>query len=336
MRIVITGASGNIGTALLRRLAAEPDHDIVGISRHRPPEIAPYDAASWHEIDLGAPEAAAALTQVLAGADAVVHLAWLIQPGRDRDLLRRVNQGGTRAVIDAARAAGVGHLVHISSVGTYAAAHGQWRDESWSTRGIPTSSYSVDKAAGEAMLDDLAPGVPAVARVRPALVLQPDAAGEISRYFIGRLLPVRALRDPVLRWAPLPRDFWVQFVHADDVADAIARVLQQRATGAFNIAADPPIDRAAFGQLFGGPGPALPWSVLRVGADLSWRARLQPTDAGWVDLAASLPLMRTERARDVLGWTPRHAADETLRTFVEALRSGQGGAGPKLYPRNAL
>jgi nucleoside-diphosphate-sugar epimerase len=236
-------------------------------------------------------------------------------------------------VLEAVRRAGVGHLVHMSSVGTYAAAPGEWQDETWSTSGVPTSTYSVDKAACEAMLDDLPPGELDVARVRPALILQQDAAGEIARYFLGNLVPVRMLRDPLLRWAPLPRQFAVQFVHADDVADALLRILEERATGAFNLAADPVIDRDVFGRLFGGPGPALPWRVLRAGATASWRLHLQPTDGGWVDLGSCVPLMRTERARQVLGWAPQHRADDTVRTFVHALRAGRGGAGPKLQPR---
>jgi len=118
---VITGASGNIGTALLRRLSGNPAHELVGVVR-RPPEAAgaPYAGVEWVTVDLAGADAESALAPAMRGADAVVHLAWGFQPSHDLDYLGRLGVGGTAAVIAAADAAGVGHLVHMSSVGAYA------------------------------------------------------------------------------------------------------------------------------------------------------------------------------------------------------------------------
>lgn len=331
MKIAITGASGNVGTALLRRLSADGDADLVGISRRPPPQIEPYASAEWRAIDISKPSCEKQLREAFRGVDAVVHAAWAIQPSHDPSLLRATNQGGSRAVAAAAREAGVRHLVHLSSVGTYAAAPGQWKDESWSTAGVATSSYSVDKAACEAMLDGITDLL--VTRVRPALILQPAAASEISRYFIGNLVPVTLLRPKILRTAPLPRQVAVQFVHTEDVAEALVRILRTQSGGAFNLAAEPVLDRNEFASIFGGVGPPAPPTLLRVAAELTWRARLQPTDAGWIDLGLSVPLMTTARARERLDWTPTHTLPDILRTFVEALRRGAGAAGPLLYPR---
>jgi nucleoside-diphosphate-sugar epimerase len=329
MRIVITGASGNIGTALLRRLA-QTDHDLIGVSRRKPPEVDPYQHARWVQLDIAAPDAPARLAEVCQGVDAVVHLAWLIQPSRDRELLRRVNQEGTRAVARAVEQAGVPHLVHMSSIGTYAPAAQTWVDESWPATGVASSSYSVDKAAAEAIVRRVDA---AVACVRPSLVLQPDAASEISRYFLGRLVPVSLLHPALFRVTPWPRELAIQFVHADDVAEALALILDRRTSGPVNLAADPVMDRQQAKRSFGGVGPALPLKALRVAADLSWRAHLQPTDAGWIDLAASVPLLETTRAREGLGWKPVHRGDETLLSLLAAMRRRQGGAGALLYPR---
>jgi nucleoside-diphosphate-sugar epimerase len=284
--------------------------------------------------DVAASGAAAELTTAFRGADAVVHLAWLIQPSHDREALRRTNQDGTRAVAEAARAAAVRHLVHLSSIGTYAAAPGRTVDESWAHTGIPTSSYSVDKAWCENLLDGFEDDL-AVTRVRPTLVLQEDAASEISRYFLGRLVPVSVLNRPLLRVGPWPAALAVQFVHADDVAAAISLILRAGAAGAFNVASDPPVDRDVFRGLFGGVGPSVPKPVLRAAATLTWRAHLQPTDAGWIDLGFDLPLMRTDRLRG-LGWTPTRSGPEVLRSFLAALQSRAGGSGPLLYPRRLL
>src|SRR4051794_8708031 len=117
--IVVVGASGNAGTALLRRLRADGDQRIVGVARRRR-EGAEYDGVDWRLCDIGAPDAVGELSAIFDGADAVVHLGWQIQPSHDRAALRRTNVDGSRAVIDAAVQAGVGALVVASSVGVYA------------------------------------------------------------------------------------------------------------------------------------------------------------------------------------------------------------------------
>src|ERR1700712_4115236 len=119
MRIVITGASGNVGTALLRALPAE--HDVVGVVRRPPPPHGVYQRVDWRAVDLTDPDAVSTLPAVLDGADVVVHLAWGFQPTRDTDYLNRLGVGGTSAVLQAAHSNDVGHMIHMSSVGTYAA-----------------------------------------------------------------------------------------------------------------------------------------------------------------------------------------------------------------------
>src|SRR5215213_1645832 len=130
MRVVVVGASGNVGTSLLRVLA-ETD---------------------WLEADI----VDADLVSIFRGADAVVHLAWLIQPGRDLEQLRRVNVDGSARVFDAVAAADVPALVYASSVGAYSPGPKDRRvDESWPTDGIRSSFYSRHKAEVERLLDVL-------------------------------------------------------------------------------------------------------------------------------------------------------------------------------------
>ena len=101
MRIVITGASGNVGTALLRRLTATGKHDLVGVVRRRPDDVEPYAAVEWSTLDLSRDDDPIALRAILAGADAVVHLAWGFQPSHDLAFLEELGVGGTRRVLDA-------------------------------------------------------------------------------------------------------------------------------------------------------------------------------------------------------------------------------------------
>src|SRR5215218_1783741 len=123
LKVAVTGASGNVGTALLRRLTdpASGVAEVRGLARRQPPDVAPYDGVRWYTADLADPASESTLRNFLGGVDAVVHLAWALQPGRHPDLLRRVNVDGTGRVASAAAAAGVDHVVHLSSLGAYAA-----------------------------------------------------------------------------------------------------------------------------------------------------------------------------------------------------------------------
>src|SRR5919202_4735878 len=107
MTVAITGASGNVGTALLRRLADAGVREVRGLARRQPPDTEPYDQVRWYLADLGEPASEEVLAEFLDGVDAVVHLAWALQPGRQPERLREVNVGGTRRVLDAAVPAGV-------------------------------------------------------------------------------------------------------------------------------------------------------------------------------------------------------------------------------------
>ena len=344
MRIVIIGATGHAGTALLTRLHGArtkegADLQLVGVARRTPDQNAhPYDGVHWQSLDVGDQRDQAALEQALAGADAVVHLAWLIQPNHDRELLRRTNVAGTAHVLAAAKAAGVSHVVCASSVGAYSPAPKDPRTrEDWPAGGIRGSHYSVDKAAQECLLDRFAadnPGI-VVSRLRPALIFSAEAGSEVGRYFLGRVLPRLVPRKPWLPLLPIPRELIFQAVHAADVADAYWRVLERRAEGAFNIAAEPVLDPNSLGWVLGARRLfPLPLAMLRAVVDLSWRLRLQATDGGWIDMAAGTPIMDTTRARELLGWQPRRSSLEALAEVIEGLGAGRGRrASAPLKPR---
>ncbi|WP_367882237.1 NAD-dependent epimerase/dehydratase family protein [Rathayibacter oskolensis] len=199
MRIAIVGATGNLGTVLLRRLQGEPSvEEIVGVARRAArPESPEYRGVRWAEVDVASSEAPRRLREAFAGMDAVVHLAWALQPSHDEPFQRLVDVGGTAAVLEAAAAAGVGQVAVASSVGAYSAAPKTIRvDESWPTGGLHTSTYSRHKAANERALDAFEAAHPevVVTRLRPGLVFQRGAATEIAGLFAGPRYPTRWLR----------------------------------------------------------------------------------------------------------------------------------------------
>jgi nucleoside-diphosphate-sugar epimerase len=278
----------------------------------------------------------APLEELFAGADAVVHLAWLIQPSRDEQTLERTNVHGTRRVFEAAAAAGVGALVHASSIGTYSPGPSDRRvAEDWPTDGIPTSFYSRHKAAAERALDALERRHPElrVVRLRPGLIFKRSAATGIRRLFAGPLLPSPLVRPGLLFVIPDLPGLAVQAVHADDVADAYRlALLDESARGAFNVAAEPVLDVPELSRLLGARPVRLHAGLVRALTTASWRLRLQPTPPGWLDMGLRSPLMDVTRARSELGWAPRHGAGEALLELLEGMREGAGDSTPPLDP----
>lgn len=334
MRVVITGATGNIGTALLRRLLPA-GHEVVGVVRRRPDDTAPYDGASWVTTDLSTDSCLDPLRAAFSDADAVVHLAWGFQPSHDLGYLEELGVGGTRRVLAALASVGPTHLVHMSSVGAYSPKRDDEPvDETWPTGGVPTSPYSRHKATAERLLDaheDAHEGL-AITRMRPGIVGQAAAASALLRYGLPALVPARAI--DLLPVLPLDRRLKVPMVHADDVADAIARALDGRAPGAFNLAPEAPITTADIAAALGARAVHVPSPVVRAAASVAWHARLQPVDPGWVDLGFSVPLLDSSRARTELGWVPQKDAVTVLRETVDAMRRPMAGGSDVLRPRS--
>jgi nucleoside-diphosphate-sugar epimerase len=336
MRIAITGASGNIGTALLRRLDGS-GHELVGVAR-RIPDGGPYRGVSWHSVDLAEADAATALSTAFDGVDTVVHLAWGFQPSHNVDYLYRLGVGGTAAVLQAARTAGVQHLIHMSSVGAYSAAPGRRVDESAAREGIESLAYSQHKAAAERLLDtyqrQAGDAGMLISRLRPGFVLQPDAASALLRYGLPGYVPARILT--LLPILPLDRRLSIPVVHSDDLADGIARVIERRAGGAFNFAAEPPITRDDIATALDARPVQVPAKALSLLAGLGWRVRLQALDPGWIDLAFSVPLLNTSRARTELEWTPAIDSRQALSITIQAMAHRQGAGSPVLRVRSGL
>jgi nucleoside-diphosphate-sugar epimerase len=337
VRIVVTGASGNLGSALLPVLVRQ-GHELTAVCRRVPDASPPAGAVagvSWVRHDLADRSGDDRLAEVLRGADAVVHLAWGLQPMHHRDHLRRVDLGGTVACLRAAGEAGVPHFVFASSVGAYSPRTSEARvTESFPTGGIPTSTYSRHKSLVEAVLDDAEQDTgarPRISRIRPSLVGQRAAGSALLRIGFPMLLPAPLLRRLLV--LPLDRDFRLQFVHADDVADALARILLGRHAGAFNLAADDVLSQEDIAASFGARGLHLPraWALRTTSA--AWHARLQPLDPGWLDMAFSVPRMDSGRARQELGWRPRHTARAVLDEVVQGMADRADGPYPPLRRR---
>jgi UDP-glucose 4-epimerase len=328
MRIVVVGATGNVGTSVLRSLADEPAVDsILGVAR-RLPGLS-YPKTDWARADVSRDD----LAPLFRGAEVVIHLAWLIQPGRDEATLRATNVEGSARVFEQAAAAGVSALVYASSVGAYSPGPKDRRvDESWPAEGIGSSFYSRHKAEVERILDRFERETPSVrvVRLRPALIFKRDAATGIRRLFAGPFLPSPLVRRELIPVVPRTERLRFQAVHSHDVGHAYRLSALADVRGPFNIAAEPVLDPAELARVLSARPVSVHPGLLRAGAALTYRLHLQPSEPGWLDMALAVPLMDTTRARRELGWEPRHRADDALRELLGGIRDRAGIDTPPL------
>jgi UDP-glucose 4-epimerase len=328
VRVVVTGASGNVGTSLLRALALDGEvAEVLGVARRLPQLEVPK--TQWARADVRHDD----LVQLFAGADAVVHLAWAIQPSRDPAELRATNVNGSARVFDAVARAGVPALVYASSVGAYSPGpKDRAVDESWPTNGIPTSFYARHKAEVERLLDRFEREHTDVrsVRLRPGLIFKRESASEQRRLFAGPLVPGCLLRPGLIPIVPDIARLRFQAVHADDVAEAYRLAIISEARGPFNVAAEPVLDPDRLAALLHARKVPVRAGLLRAAAAITWRLRLQPTPEGWVDMALAVPIMSTARVRTELGWQERRSSEDALMELLAGMREGAGIDTPPL------
>ncbi|MFL6031222.1 MAG: NAD-dependent epimerase/dehydratase family protein [Rubrobacteraceae bacterium] len=332
MRVVVVGATGNIGTSVLRSLEKEERvESVLGLARRLPRLTMPK--VEWASADVVSDD----LVPHFRGADVVVLLAWIIQPSRDLNKQWMVNVEGSTRAARAAKEAGVPALLYASSVGAYSPGPKDRRvDESWPTGGTPTSYYARHKAEVERRLDRFEQEAPdvRVVRMRPGLVFKKEAAQGIRRLFAGPFLPGPLVRPELIRVVPDVQNLRSQIVHSYDVGEAFRlAIVNDGARGPFNLATEPVLDPAEIGRILDARPVPVSAQVARAGARLSWLLRMQPVSEGWLDMAMSVPIMDTGRARRELGWEPQRSADEALLDLLEGFRTGAGLDTPPLSPK---
>ena len=328
LTVAVTGPTGTFGFGLVPLLQGDDRMArIIGIARR------PFDPAGygWTKMEYrrGDVRDEAALRDAFAGADVVVHLAFLVTGGASAEVLRAVNVDGTVNAFRAAARAGARRFVYASSV----AAYGFYPDnpvgmtEEWPVRPAARLFYAQEKAELEHLLQAEAARAggdgagPALYLLRPPMVLGPHAVGAKDLLPgplapLGRILASRIGRSPV----PLPvlvPLMPLQFVHEDDLGQALLRcVLAAGPPGAYNIAADGILSTADVAREFGLIPLPVPAGPARLAARAISALPFLPPAAQWVEAASHPAIMDTTKAKRDLGWVPRFTALEALRATL--------------------
>ena len=318
--VAVTGATGTLGFGLLPLLQADDRvSHVVGIARR------PFDPGEhgWTKMEYrrGDVREPAALEEAFEGADAVVHLAFLVVGG-NRDTTNAINVGGTLNAFRAAAAAGARRFVYTSSV----AAYGFHRDnpvgmtEDWPVRRADSLSYAQEKAELEHLLQAEAAAHPETVLyvLRPPIVLGPHAVGA-KMNLLGPLAPRRAVQERRLSRLPVRvpvvvPDLPVQFIHEDDLGRAIVQcVAGAGPAGVYNVAADEVLSLVDVARELGAVPLRIPGASVAAAARLVARLPLMPSPVRWLEALSHPAIMDTTRAKTELGWTPRYTALEAVR-----------------------
>jgi nucleoside-diphosphate-sugar epimerase len=322
--VAVTGPTGEIGISAVTALEREPAIDaIVGMSR------GPFDPSSrgwvkttYRQGDILDRDAVDAL---VAEADVVIHLAFVIMGSRDESA--PINLQGTRNVFEATVAAArPRRLVYTSSV----AAYGYHSDnptpltEDVPARGSAEHYYSAQKAACEALLTEISVGSPLETFVlRPCIVAGPSATALADVMPWNQLPgPLRAVVKSVPVLKPVVPDPGVplQLIHHDDVAAAIALAATTPAPpGAYNIAGDGVVTLADVAKALGGRPVRVPAVAASAASAAISRLPHVPSMLEWLHSARTSVVMDTTKARTQLGWRPRHSSAETLAALASAV-----------------
>ncbi len=329
LTVAVTGPTGDIGRSLLRNLERSRDVGRVLAMARRPFDPAEYGLTKT-EYRQGDVLKRDLVDELVAGADVVVHLAFLIVGGREET--ERINLVGSRNVFEATVAAEVPRLIYASSV----AAYGFHDDnpplltEDLVPRGTDRHYYSAQKAALERVLAEIVDGSSTQAYVfRPCIVAGSDALAllqNIPYIQLSDRMPAPLLRMlevlPALK--PVLPDPGVSFqlVHHDDVASALrAAILGRGKPGVYNLAGPGEFRMPDLAEALGWYSIPIPDLALDATAELLARLPFVPAEAQWIESVRAPVLMDTAKARRELRWRPRHDAVETLREMVQSARS---------------
>ena len=320
--IVVTGAAGVIGKAVLRRLSADAGVGRVVAMDVRRGTLEELDGVEWRVGDVRDPTLAKRLT----GAGAVVHLAvdWSLDAPSDQRT--SLNVRGTQTVVTAAAAAGVPRVVLVTSATVYGA---------FADNATPLPEDAPLRALAEGILADLLemervavdarrvhPGL-SITVVRPAALVGPGVDTLVTRHFAApRLL---CIKDSSPTW---------QFCHVDDLAAALHLAALGTVVGEVTVGSDGFLDQRRVEELSGMKRVEIPAALAYATAERLHRVGITPAPASELSYVMH-PLVVSSAQLRATGWAAAYDNDANLRVVLDQVRDDHALAGRRLGRRDA-
>jgi UDP-glucose 4-epimerase len=318
MKYLITGGSGYIGSRLTDLLVERDDNEVVNLDI-RPPAV-PRSRTRFIKMDIRDRGMRDLFER--ERPDAVIHLAFVLNPIRDEHTMYDIDVNGTQNVLEAAAAAGVQQMLVASSTTAY----GAFPDnpvpmsEDFPVRGLPGYEYARDKTEIDRLCQLWAAQHPdrVMTIVRPTIVFGPNVDNYIVRFWTtSPFFPLLDGNDP--DW---------QFVHEEDVVYAISRLVSERRGGIFNLTADGTIKLSEAARIAGLKTRKMSLRLYRRIAKTAWRLRLPNVEAppGQIEFLIHPWIASNEKIKAELDWTPRYTSRETFEQTMRAKGVGTQAA----------
>ena len=311
-RVLVTGATGFVGTSLMARLAEEPGFESLGLDLRPPASPSAASTVRFEQADL---RDEAALERIFAEfrPDAVVHLASIVNPppGMTRDEMKEIDVGGTARVIRLCVAHGVRHLTVTTSGAAYGyhADNAAWLDEDCPIRGNVEFPYSDHKRQIEALLATARAEHPALAQLllRPGTILGRTVGNQITALFAKpRVLGVTGYDSPFV------------FIWDEDVVEILVRGLREARTGTFNLAGDGAMSMREIAAALGKPYMPIPAWALRAALTVLRPLGLVAYGPEQVGFLQHRPVLLNTRLKAEFGYTPRYTSAEAFDALLRA------------------
>jgi UDP-glucose 4-epimerase len=310
VRYLITGGAGYIGSRLVDLLSRREETERIVICDLAPP-AAYRPKTEFERVDVRDREAVRRALQS-SGADALIHLAFILNPSHDEQLMYDVDVNGAHNVLEAAAAAGTQHVLVASS----STAYGAFPDnpvpltEEDPVRGVSGFPYARHKTESDRLCQLWAAAHPdrVMTIVRPCIVFGPS----VDNYIVRLWTKVPFTADAGHLDTP------IQFVHEDDVVEAMSALLLGRHAGAFNVAGDGLMTLRDCAEIVNSPIRRMPLRAYRGLARAMWAARLSEAPPGQIDFALHPWVVSNEKLKDATGWSPRYTSRETFEVTMRA------------------
>ncbi len=306
--VAITGVSGYIAQRLLHRLEADEEIErVIGVDIV--PPRGETKKLEFHRLDIRDPQ----LGDAISGSDVVVHLAFVLNPMQDEQLMRDMNVEGTRNVLKAVEKSAIRKVVYTSSIVAYGARpdNDYPLTEESPLRANTDFNYAEHKQEVELLMrrwKDANPDV-TLTILRFAIVFGSHVQNFISRTLEApRIFAVRGYEPPF------------QFLHEEDAAESLYFAIKHDLDGAYNVCPD---DEISFEEILAMAGKrtlALPASLMFPIARLGWKLGLLEAPAGEINYLMYPAIMSGEKLRQA-GFTTKHSSRDAL---AEALQANRG------------
>ena len=311
--VLITGATGYIGSLLCKSLAADPGglERVVATDIREAADATASDRVIWLTLDVRAPE----LAQVLVEhqVDTVVHLAAVVspRPGDTREFLHSVEVEGTRNVLQACVEAGVGKVIITSS----GAAYGYHPENAWQLtetsplRGNEAFAYAHHKRLVEAMLAEYRQQHPELCQLifRVGTILGAAAQNQITALFEKPVvLGLSGVSTPFV------------FIWDQDVVGCLRRGIFGARTGVYNLAGDGAVSLREIAARLGKPYLPLPQGAITSALGVLKRLGLSRYGPEQVGFLRHRPVLANDQLKETFGYHPRYTSREVFELFQQS------------------